>query len=452
MTSSLVSELTPFCEEVVKFRAGSSTPRDYLETCLEAIARSEDVIKAFTHYDLEKARAQADAATRRYRDGQPLSPIDGMPIGVKDIIDTADFPTEMNSPIYTGHRPALDAPSVQAAREGGAVIVGKTVTTEFAIGRSGPTVNPHATTHTPGGSSSGSAAGVAAGMMPAAFGTQTNGSIVRPAGYCGVVGYKPSIGMLSTEGLHSLSRTNDHLGTIARSVADAWSLARWVSEQAPQKSAGGLSGPLDGNDLGAVRPQRVAVLRTGGFDELDDASREAFEHQLKTLRDAGVVLVDPDPSGLLAGLLRDLDAVPDRSVETVAYEMRWPYGQYLEKYPEKLGPRIPKLVAQGRAISRDRYRALLSFRADLQARVAALSDAFDAFVLPSSSGPAPEGLEYTGSRTLLTYGSFLGLPAFSLPVMQVGGMPFGLQILGFHGADARLARHARWILASRASS
>lgn len=443
MSTRLIHALSPFERMAGQFRDGSATPRDYLERCLQAIDEAEPTVKAFVYLDTDAARAQADASTRRYREGKALSPIDGMPIGVKDIIDTCDMPTQMNSPLFEGRRPRLDAASVRAARDGGAVLVGKTVTTEFAIGRSGPTVNPHNPAHTPGGSSSGSAAGVAAGMMAAAFGTQTNGSIIRPAGFCGVVGYKPTIGMLSTEGVHALSRTNDHLGVIAGSVGDAWLLARWVSEHAPQKGLPGLSGPFA---LGlAVRPSRVAVLRTDGFQELDAPCMAALERKIDALRDAGVDILEPAGHEGLAQLVEVLRDVPDRSLEVVAYEMQWPFRQYLEQAPEKFGPRIPKLMEQAAGISRERYRDLLRLRESLRARVMALTDEFDAFVLPASSSPAPAGLSYTGSRTLLTYASFLGLPAFTLPVMTVDGLPYGLQVLGFPDADWRLACHARWL-------
>lgn len=446
MASNLVSQQSPFSVMVKKFREGTSTPRDYLEACIDAIERTEPKVKAFVYYDLTSARAQADASTQRYQEGKALSPIDGMPIGIKDIIDTVDMPTGMNSPIYEGYYPRADAACVRAVREGGGVIVGKTVTTEFAIGQSGPTVNPHNEAHTPGGSSSGSAAGVAAGMFAAGFGTQTQGSIIRPAGFCGVVGYKPSLNMLSTDGIHPLSRTHDHLGVIADTLDDAWWLARWVSERATQQDSPGLSGPTHGH-VPEYRLARVAVLRTDGFDDLDSPSLEAFERVLTKLRDLNVTPVEPSDNRALADLTDRLSEVPSKSLEMVSYDMRWPYSAYVAEHSDKLGQRIPGLVAKAQEMTREHYRDLLTFREDLRRRVAALSDEFDAFVLPSSSGPAPEGFEYTGARTLLSYSSFLGLPAFSLPVMHVGGLPFGLQMVGFSGADYRLARHAQWALA-----
>ncbi|HEX7385865.1 MAG TPA: amidase [Castellaniella sp.] len=444
MVADFIAQEPPFSRKRTEFLQGVSTPRAYLETCIAAIAHAESDVKAFTHLDLARAREQADAATQRYRGGRPLSAIDGMPIGVKDIIDTVDMPTRMNSEIYDGYTPMIDAPAVWAARAGGAVILGKTVTTEFAIGRPGPTANPHDVRHTPGGSSSGSAAGVASGMVAAAFATQTNGSILRPAGFCGVVGYKPTIGRLSTEGVHPLSRTNDHLGVIARSVTDAWWLARWVSEIAPQKGGLGLAGPL-AEDVSGVSPGRVAVLRTRGFDELDATSLQVFDGQLERLMKAGVSVVEPTGDSALQSVVDDLNSVRDRSLEVLAYEMQARFSQYAERYPGKLSERVLGLVEQGRHVTRNRYGELLLSREHTRRKLAALFGGFDVLVLPSSSGPAPEGLAYTGSRTMLMYASFTGLPAVSVPVMQVDSLPFGLQLIGADGADYLLLRFAQWV-------
>jgi Asp-tRNA(Asn)/Glu-tRNA(Gln) amidotransferase A subunit family amidase len=283
-----------FSSVVDDFKQGKNTPREFLETCIASIDRFNPTIQAFTHTNLDKARVLADQSTARYRKGTPLSPIDGMPIGVKDIIDTADMPTQMNSLIYHGHTPSVDAAAVRALYEGGGIPMGKTVTTEFAIGRSGPTVNPHNTAHSPGGSSSGSAAGTAAGMFAAALGTQTQGSIIRPASFCGVIGYKPSRSALSSDGIHPLSATHDHLGTLADSVEDAWRLARWISERAPQQNAPGLSGPMGDGPIPALAPRSVAVLRTQGYETMDTGSLEAFDAALERLRAEGVRVVEPN--------------------------------------------------------------------------------------------------------------------------------------------------------------
>lgn len=445
---SLLSTQRPFSDAVEDFRSGESTPRDYLEGCIEAINSREEKVKAFTHLDLESARAHADAATLRYREGRPLSPIDGMPIGIKDIIDTVDMPTGMNNEAFKSYRPRVDAACVSAVKQGGGLPLGKTVTTEFAIGRSGPTVNPHNPEHTPGGSSSGSAAGVAAGMFAAAFGTQTQGSIIRPASFCGGVGFKPTLGSLSMSGVHPLSRSHDHLGTIADSVDDAWWLARWVSEITPDQSHKGLSGPLRGK-LMANKPATLAVLRTNGFDDLDAESLATFEAQVDDLSSAGVTVVEPQDDPILKTLTEELRDLPERSLELLAYEMRWPFQGYVEAYPEQMGERIHALMKQGAKIGREHYRELLLLQRRLRERMAMLSGTYDAMVLPAASGPAPHGFEFTGARTLLVYSTFMGCPAFSLPLMRVNKMPFGLQLIGFQGADHALARHAQWMMQPR---
>lgn len=445
MTPLLVSNRPPFSEVVKKFTSGATTPRDYLEACVEMIEKHEPTIKAFTTYDLAAARHYADASTLRYQEGKALSPIDGMPIGIKDIIDTRDMPTGMNSEIYRDHKPLVDASCITAIKQGGAIPIGKTVTTEFAIGRSGPTVNPHNPEHTPGGSSSGSAAGVAAGFFCAGFGTQTQGSIIRPASFCGAVGYKPSHGALSMNGVHPLSRSHDHLGVIADSLDDAWWLARWVSEFAPDENQKGISGPLHGT-IEACKPMTVAILRTNGFDDLNTESLEAFEAQVEEIRAAGIKVVEPSQDPLLSTLCEELHDLPERSLELLSYEMRWPFQGYVDAYPEKVGDRIHGLMKQAAGISREHYRNLLLKQQMLRQRMSMLSGTYDALMLPAASGPAPHGFEYTGARTLLVYSTFIGCPAFSLPLMHVNGMPFGLQLIGFDGLDHNLARHGQWFM------
>lgn len=444
MKTNYCAELPDFWAEREGFLSGARSPSDLLEQCLANIEAGESTVRAFAHIDRDLARRAAGESAKRYREGKPLSPIDGMPIAVKDIIDTIDMPTQMNNAMFEGHRPLSDAACVRAMRESGAVILGKSVTTEFAIGRSGPTVNPHNIAHTPGGSSSGAAAGTASGMFAASFGTQTQGSIVRPAGFNGVVGYKPTLGALSTDGVHPLSRTHDHLGVIGQSVQTVWAMARQTGEIAPGQDSNGLGGSADGV-VSAVAPARLGVLRTAGFDDLDDESLAAFDRKLDDLRALGITLREPDEDAFLADLVRRLDRLVDISIRMVAFDMRWPYRSYLDAAPDKLGPRLHDLVRLGYEVTLDEYRLMRAERADLRRRVQELSRSYDALVLPASSGPAPEGFEYTGARTLLLYWSFLGFPAFSLPLMSVRGMPFGLQLAGFGGADHRLAQQARWL-------
>jgi Asp-tRNA(Asn)/Glu-tRNA(Gln) amidotransferase A subunit family amidase len=350
----------------------------------------------------------------------------------------------MGNSFFKGHQPSIDAACVRAIRQGGAIILGKTVTTEFAIGRSGPTKNPWNTGHTPGGSSSGSAAGVAAGFVSAAFGTQTQGSIIRPSSFCGVVGFKASFGALPTDGVHPLSKSHDHLGILAEGVQEAWAVLRWVSEVHSSQDHRGLQGPME-LDSQPLPLRRVAFLKTQGYFELDQASQHAFEQALERLKAAGVEIVTPDDSVLLKELCALLDQVPDYSLDLVSMDMRWPYLGYLDVAKEHMGPRFTDLKERAARLTREDYQHRLSFRDALRVRVQELEHVFDAMILPSASGPAPAGFVNTGSRTLLTYSTFIGNPAFSIPAMMVDHMPLGLQLMGFTGADYRLASHAAWV-------
>src|SRR5262245_27180939 len=274
-----------------RFLFGQDTPRAYLERCIRTIDARDKEVRAFVTLGLESALRAADASTERYRAGKPLSAVDGMPIGVKDIMDTGDLPTQMGNPIYTGWQPRWDAACVHALRSGGAIVVGKTVTTAFAGGETNETRNPLDLSRTPGGSSSGSAASVGAGMVPAALGTQTQGSTIRPAGFCGAFGFKPTHGALTMQGVHPLSLTHDHLGIIAASLQDLWCVASRIATASGSPGAAGLDGA--GDSIPAPRkPRRLIVMYTKAWEtEVDAATRASFEALLADLRKRGVELV-----------------------------------------------------------------------------------------------------------------------------------------------------------------
>ena len=239
-----VPKAKPFLATAAQFAPGNDTPRAYLERCLDALAAWEPKIGAFVHTNVDGARAAADASSMRWRDNKPLSAIDGMPIGIKDIIETADMPTEMGSPLFDGWCSGRDAAAVAALREAGAVILGKTVTTEFAATEPRGTRNPWDLARTPGGSSSGSAAAVAAGLVSAALGTQVMGSIVRPASYCGCVGFKPSVGGINRGGSHD-ELSQSCMGVLAATLEDAWQVASEIAARAGgDPGYPGLVGPL----------------------------------------------------------------------------------------------------------------------------------------------------------------------------------------------------------------
>jgi Asp-tRNA(Asn)/Glu-tRNA(Gln) amidotransferase A subunit family amidase len=441
---NLLSDLETFAEARRRFQAGTLTPRDYLERCIAAIEAKDPTIKAMVYTDFARARTLADEATQRYKDHRSLSPIDGLPVGVKDIIDVSGMPTQMNNDIYKGYYPKSNAACIEAILSGGGIPIGKTVTTEFAIGRSGQTVNPHNTRHTPGGSSSGSAAGVASGMFPIALGSQTQGSTIRPSSFCGIVGYKGTYERLSLVGAHQVAISHDHLGILADSVEDAWTLAQWLFANAA--TVRGMSLNADGGEAFPHAPGRVGVLRTQGFAEMDGQSRDAFDALIIRLQAQGVEVIEPDRDVHLQRVCEGLNGIPERSLDMVAYDMRqWHYRTYVREAGLQVGKRIHDLMERASRMSRLDYQAHLQWRANLLHHYTLLGDSYDALLLPSASGPAPEGFEYTGSRTFLVYSTFLGVPAFSLPLMVSGGLPFGLQLLGFPDKDSFLARQANWL-------
>lgn len=436
--------IVSFSKAVPEFLDGRRTPREFLEDCLEVIAARDKNVKAFVTLNIVGARKSADAATKRYRAGAPLSPVDGCPVGLKDIIATADMPTQMGSPVFKGWQSGQDAACVAALRKGGAVILGKTVTTEFAIGYSGPATNPFDPERTPGGSSSGSAAAVGAGMVPAALGTQTGASTLRPASYCGVVGFKPTIGLLNTGGIHPLSATCDHLGIIAGMLEDTWRFASQISLGMGSPGFGFLSGA--GALPPARKPRRLIRLYTRGWKEIDRETAAGFEAVAEALEERGVEIASRNTDPGVAKLEDKLEHGVDGGMWIVACEMRWPFEDYIARYGKMIGTRIHGLIDRANKTSPAEYEALLANRRVVQSLFRETAAGFDGLITLASSGPAPEGLEYTGHRTFPSYGSWLGLPAFSLPLMQVNGLPVGVQLMGVDGSDGALCATARWIM------
>jgi Asp-tRNA(Asn)/Glu-tRNA(Gln) amidotransferase A subunit family amidase len=442
--------LPSFSEVLPAFHGGRDTPRDYLERCIATIEAREPQVHAFSTLALDRARAAADASTERYRRGQPLSTVDGCPVGIKDIMDTADMPTQMGSPAFAGWQPAWDAACVQALRGGGAVLPGKTVTTAFACGLSNETTNPHDPLRTPGGSSSGSAAAVGAGMLPAALGTQTQGSLLRPASFCGIVGYKPTWGTLSMQGVHPISATHDHLGVLAASLEDTWRITSYLAGAQGHPARPPLQRASDTLPR-ATAPRRLLWLRTEAWSrEVDDATAAAFAGLVGRFTEAGVEVVDAS-SHAAAAALEDclVPAFAERCLGITAYEMRWPYRQYVERHGDLIERRVHDRMAQAFAMTPADYADRLAGREAMQRRVAGLMRGFDGIITLSASGPAPVGLSATGSRSFLVWATFLGLPAFSLPLMQVDGLPVGLQLIGRHGRDGDLCARARWMMRMR---
>lgn len=436
-----------FAQAVRRFSSGRDTPRDFLERCIASIDKKEGQVQAFVTLNLEAARRAADASGARYKAGHPLSMVDGCPVGIKDIMATGDMPTQMNSPVFKGWNSGQDAACVYALRRGGAIILGKTVTTEFAIGNSGPTTNPFDPARTPGGSSSGTAAGVGAGMMPVGLGTQTQGSTLRPASYCGAVGFKPTLGALNMAGVHPLSATNDHLGVIGATLEDVWRVASQISLGVGSPGFGFLDG-AGAHPPAPAKPRRLIRLCTRGWDETDAATRAAFDDALQSLQAADVRVAgktdDPRIAAFEAAMERDIDS----ALEIVAYEMQWPFQDYVARHGDAIGERIRGLMARASRMTPADYLAMLEKRRAIRAHAMTLAHDLgaDAFVTLAASGPAPLGLAHSGSRSFIVPGSWLGFPAFSLPLMAVDGLPLGLQLLGLDRQDGRLCAHAHWVM------
>ncbi|MET0526871.1 MAG: amidase [Microvirga sp.] len=432
-----------FFPNLEAFGSGRDTPRAFLEGCLEELTRWEPAVGAFTHTDLEGARRTADAATLRWKAGQPLSCIDGMPVGVKDNIDTDDMPTGNGSPLYDDHRPRFSAASAQALRQAGAVILGKTVTTEFASTQPRGTRNPWDLARTPGGSSSGSAAAVATGMIAGALGTQVVGSIIRPTGFCGVYGFKPSFGGINRGGsLDFLSQSCT--GSIAPSLEDAWILARAVAaEVGGDPGYAGLGGRLLPPDARA--PRRLGLLRTAGWSIASEDARAALEATAETLRGAGIEVLTPETSASLAALEGAVTEALPQTLRMLAWEWRWPLNAFAARDAGALSPSSRERARTAREVTRDEYVSLLRRRREARELFATVMADHDALIGLSAPSAAPVGLETTGNPICAVPGSFLGGPAIAMPLLQDGGLPLGLQVLGRPDEDEMLFAHAAWI-------
>ncbi len=435
----------PYVALAKQFRSGETTPRAFLDSCLDAIARLDPAVGAFLALNVESARRVADDATARWRAGKPLSPVDGMPIGIKDIIETIDMPTGQGSPLWKGFKTGRDSASVHALREAGAIILGKTSTTEFAASEPWPgTCNPHDHARTPGGSSSGSAAAVGSGMVPAALGTQVVGSILRPASYCGCVGFKPTVGGLNRGGSYDhLSQSSQ--GVLAATLADAWFVARAIADRAggdPGKV--GLTGEV--NFSRREKPMRFAVLETGGWSATSKSAREAFDAAKKRLTGAGVALRTRADDPVIEAAERAMaDALPiTRQINE--WEGRWPLNTYADIDASKLsGSSQERLRNSGKKTQAD-YAKLIAQRDSARAAFAKAAANYESFVTLAATGAAPVGFTTTGNAIMNVAASLLGVPALTLPVLTDENMPLGLQLMGSAERDAALFETATWVL------
>jgi len=419
------------------FKDGSDSPRAFLERCIETIEALDPETGAFVATNLKGARAAADAAGERWRTGQTLSPIDGMPIGIKDIMETSDMVTEQGSPLFVGWRGPRDAAAVVALREAGAVIVGKTVTTEFASTEPRGTRNPWDLTRTPGGSSSGSAAAVAAGMLPAALGTQVIGSILRPASFCGCFGYKPSVGGINRGGSFD-EFSQSCTGVLAATLGETWSVARTISARAGgDPGYPGISGPLE---LPAARqPRRIAMLETAGWDRASEESKRALFGARDRLAAAGIEIADRNTDQTVAAVEASLANAHPLAMKINAWEGRWPLNTYARDMDRAaLSESALDRLTTAEAMTLEEYQGLIIERDRIRKTYTQLQDRFDVCMTLAATGAAPHGLGSTGDPIFVVPGSLLGTPSMSIPALEAEGLPLGLQLIGFTNEDAAL--------------
>jgi len=438
-----VPQAKPFLAAAAQFAGGQDTPRAYLERCLETLAAWEPKIGAFVCTNIDGSRAAADASSMRWRDNKPLSAIDGMPIGIKDIIETADMPTGMGSPLFDGWSSGRDAAAVAALREAGAVILGKTVTTEFAATEPRGTRNPWDPGRTPGGSSSGSAAAVAAGLVSAALGTQVMGSIVRPASYCGCVGFKPSVGGINRGGSHD-ELSQSCMGVLAATLEDAWQVASEIAARAGgDPGYQGLVGPL--RMPPPARPQRLVFLETAGWQVASAEAKKTIQESLALLSRNGIDILTRQSDQLVRAVEEAIADARALSIRINTWESRWPLNTYRNRDAGKLSRAMLARLAQAEAMSLDDYRADLDERIRVRALYESLAAQCDACVTLAAPAAAPVGLSSTGDPVFAVPFSLLGVPAISLPLLREQGLPLGLQVTGFQGKDATTSAIAGWV-------
>ena len=425
-------------EAAEAIRTGRSSCTDLIEACIARIEAKEADIQAWTYFDPDHARAQARAADARVADGNEPGPLHGLPVAIKDIIATADMPTEDGTPIHRGRQPEQDATCVRQLREAGAIIMGKSVTTELANLSPGKTRNPHNLDHTPGGSSSGSAAAVASGMVPLALGTQTGGSVVRPASFCGIHGIKPTLGFVSRTGVTLQSHTLDTVGVYGKSLADLALILDVLSQ----------SDPTDSVSYQRAQPRLAELLQADQFP----APRIAF------CETPAWALAEPEAKAAIAGLAErlgghcekvatptEMDDILDVHRCVMGSENAHYYGPLLERSGDLLSAQLRDRLTAGGSFAGKDYVAAINRREDMYNAFTRLFESYDAVLCLSSTGPAPHSLKSTGDPAFNSMWTLLGVPTVTVPLLEVSGLPLGAQLVGLRQGEARLLRIARWL-------
>lgn len=419
--------------------AGRLTSAVLVQSCLYRIAATDGTIKAWAFLDPDAALAQAAECDRLRKGGMSLGPLHGIPVGLKDIIDTAKMPTQRGTPIFTGRETKHVARLVEHLREAGAVIMGKTVTTELAFVHANETRNPHNPDHSPGGSSSGSAAAVAAQHVPLAIGTQTNGSVIRPASFCGNFGFKPTRGVISRTGLLQTSVSLDQVGCFGRTLADTALLTDAIGGY-DQRDPASFARPRPDMSAGAAAdvpvPPDLAWFELPFNDRLSEAARAGLESVLDIL---GPQVTRMEPADTLSNLV----AVQARIHE---YEICQHQAEVFDQHWDQISDTLKPVITRGRQITKAEYEDALAVKASAEAFFAEFFVEFDAIIAPSAAGEAPEFGNGTGDPIFCTLWTLAGLPCVTLPLL-VGetDLPIGVQLIGPMEKDDRLLRTARWL-------
>lgn len=410
-------------EAARRIAAREISSEELVAACLERIRRRDGEVQAWVHCDPEAALAQARAIDRT----KPQGALAGVPVGFKDVIDTADMPTQYNSPIYRGYRPRTDAACVAMVRRAGGIVLGKTVTTEFASRTPGPTRNPHNLAHSPGGSSSGSAAAVADFMAPLAFGTQTGGSTIRPAAYCGIVGYKPSYGTINRAGLKQLAESLDTIGVMARTIEDCALLVSAVSAR-----------PLPDFSSRLGEPPRIGLWRTSRWKDASPAAQAALENAAAELAKQGARVIE-------FALPPDFDRLYDEQMLIMNFEAARALAPERFTHPELLSDYLRNTLEEHWTMPPEPYRAAMRHARECRQVFAGLLTDVDVILTPSAPGEAPEGIGGTGSSLFNRNWTLLGAPCVTIPAGRgPGELPLGVQFIGRYDDDERVLRCAEW--------
>ncbi len=420
-------------------RVGEISAEDLARDCLNRIKDIDDTVQAWISLNPDYVMEQARQTDEHRRTGAPIGPLHGLPVAIKDIFDTLDYPTQYGTPLHAGRKTTSDATVVAMLRQAGAIIMGKTVTTEFAVlSPTSKTTNPHDPARTPGGSSSGSAAAVAAGMVPLALGTQTNGSVIRPASYCGVVGYKPTYGLVSRHRVLRTSRNLDQIGMFARTIEDAAMVGEAIIGF-DAKDADTLLAPrpdlLAKTSEAPPMPPRYAYIKGPAWSQCDDDTHGAFAELTEAMGDR---VEEVDLGSVYEEVLNWHRMVMDA-------DMAKNLSDDYSRGADQISPVLCEMIERGRKVHAVDYNLAVDRIAMFAKAFTDMFEEFDAIITPAATGVAPLGLESTGNPACATLWTFAGMPAMTLPVLQgKSGMPMGVQMVAARGDDARLFRNASW--------